>query len=78
MKCCICEQDIDVQRNEDGEVTWDQGHNAEPVKSGRCCSTCNYGVVLPVRMAGVFKGVASEELIPLCEEIQEFETRHRK
>lgn len=26
------------------------GHNAEPVKDGRCCITCNYTKVIPARM----------------------------
>ena len=25
---------------------WDQGHNAEPLETGRCCDTCNHHVVL--------------------------------
>lgn len=50
MKCCICNEEIDVQYAPDGTVAWDKGHNAEPVREGRCCSTCNTGVVLPVRM----------------------------
>lgn len=26
------------------------GNNAEPVNSGRCCRTCNFETVLPVRI----------------------------
>jgi hypothetical protein len=26
------------------------GHNAEPVKRGRCCNRCNDAVVIPERM----------------------------
>jgi hypothetical protein len=50
MKCCICENDIDIQRAPTGEVIWDQGHNAQPVRDGRCCSTCNSTVVLAARL----------------------------
>lgn len=44
MKCCICNDEIDVQG------TWTQGHNANPVKDGRCCTKCNYNVVIPKRL----------------------------
>lgn len=40
MKCCIC-----------GKMFEGFGHNAEPVKNGRCCDHCNYNVVLPTRIA---------------------------
>ena len=39
-KCSIC-KDIIIS---------DGGHNAEPVNSGRCCSTCNTRVVTPTRI----------------------------
>jgi hypothetical protein len=45
MKCCICEEEIKVEHG-----NWDQGHNAEPVRNGRCCSDCNYIVVIPMRL----------------------------
>jgi len=52
--CSICNDDIDIQRNpETGEVMWDQGHNAQPVNDGRCCSECNWRVVIPRRMADI-------------------------
>lgn len=43
--CCICNNPI----GEEPEG-WEQGHNAQPVKDGRCCTTCNYTVVIPRRM----------------------------
>lgn len=49
--CSICTEPIDKQRLEDGTVYWDQGHNAEPINHGRCCSSCNNSVVLPARLA---------------------------
>jgi hypothetical protein len=49
MKCCICDQEIDIQYVM-GQVPWDQGHNAEPVREGRCCTICNYSIVIPTRM----------------------------
>lgn len=47
MKCCICGNEIEKEYN------WDQGHNAEPVKTGRCCTNCNYNVVVPERLKKV-------------------------
>jgi len=44
-KCSICE-DVIIP-DPDG---WNGGHNAEPVNSGRCCSTCNTRVVTPTRI----------------------------
>lgn len=40
MKCIICNY------NDIGEF----GHNAEPVKEGRCCSWCNNNFVMPKRI----------------------------
>jgi hypothetical protein len=50
MKCCICNDEIDIQYTVDGKVAWDQGHNALPVRDGRCCSTCNFTIVLAARL----------------------------
>ena len=46
MKCSICGHDIDQQHDPDGTVIWDQGHNAQPINNGRCCSGCNEIVIL--------------------------------
>ena len=43
--CVICGEGIDVQLH-----GWADGHNAEPVKDGRCCSSCNSTVVIPARL----------------------------
>ena len=56
MKCSICEEEIQPQRNELGQVVWDQGHNAAPINSGRCCDISNYGVVIPRRWSNVTEG----------------------
>lgn len=46
MKCCICNDIIPVEIN-----GWDKGNNAEPVvENGRCCNSCNWGVVVPARI----------------------------
>jgi hypothetical protein len=39
MKCCIC-----------GEKIEGYGHNAEPVKVGKCCRYCNEVEVIPARL----------------------------
>lgn len=49
--CCICDGYIEPLRNNEGEVVWSGGHNAEPVDEGRCCDTCNNEVVIPTRLA---------------------------
>lgn len=42
MKCCLC----------NGKMYWDTGHNAMPLKDGRCCDRCNGTKVLPERIRG--------------------------
>jgi hypothetical protein len=50
--CSICKNDIDIQTNpQTGIEIWAEGHNAEPVNSGRCCSDCNLSVVIPARLS---------------------------
>ena len=43
-KCEIC-----------GNNYKDYGHNARPVKEGRCCDTCNYSVVIPARIEALIR-----------------------
>ena len=38
-RCCICGKEIEGY-----------GNNAEPVRDGRCCDSCNWDVVLPARI----------------------------
>jgi hypothetical protein len=45
--CSLCGKDIKPQ----GE--WYQGHNAEPIKEGRCCDDCNLDIVLPARLSNL-------------------------
>ena len=40
MKCDICDGKID-EHSHNGKVYWTEGHNAEPLVSGRCCDACN-------------------------------------
>jgi len=56
MKCSICGNDIQPQRDELGNILWADGHNAEPINSGRCCDTCNYTVVIPKRLNNFKEG----------------------
>lgn len=52
-KCSICEGHIEPLRDGKGEIVWEGGHNALPVKDGRCCDECNLTVVIPARMARI-------------------------
>ena len=36
MKCCMCGDNIRIQKS-----GFREGHNAEPIKKGRCCDDCN-------------------------------------
>ena len=49
-KCCICTEKIDPQKDENGKVFWKGGHNAFPLKDGRCCTKCNKEKVIPARI----------------------------
>lgn len=61
MICCICDGEIDPVRNELGTIVWTEGHNAEPVvANGRCCDSCNWGVVIPARLG-----------VPLAEKLRD-------
>jgi len=53
MKCVICKKKIDKQDFGNG-IKWEGGHNAEPIKSGRCCTTCNDTKVTPTRLEQFF------------------------
>ena len=52
MKCCICTHEIEKCPTSGR----DQGHNAQPVKAGRCCDECNSRVVLEKRLENVWAG----------------------
>tara|TARA_Y100000593_G_C4109718_1_gene237343 strand:+ start:181 stop:402 length:222 start_codon:yes stop_codon:yes gene_type:complete len=45
MKCSICQSKILPD-----SFGWEKGHNAAPIINGRCCSSCNEYLVIPVRM----------------------------
>ncbi len=44
MKCCLCGEKIETVG------TWTQGHNAWPLKDGRCCTFCDNTKVIPARV----------------------------
>ena len=51
LECVICGREI----KEDPRIPgWDRGHNAEPVKEGRCCDDCNSFVVIHARINDMF------------------------
>tara|TARA_R100001443_G_scaffold7067_1_gene16220 strand:+ start:2136 stop:2339 length:204 start_codon:yes stop_codon:yes gene_type:complete len=56
VRCCICSKYIEPLRNAKGEIVWEYGHNADPVKEGRCCEQCNFEAVLPARMEQLIGG----------------------
>tara|TARA_R110001606_G_C15133478_1_gene623668 strand:+ start:113 stop:295 length:183 start_codon:yes stop_codon:yes gene_type:complete len=51
VRCSICNGYIKPLKDEEGEVAWYWGNNAEPVNSGRCCDDCNWKVVIPARLS---------------------------
>jgi len=48
--CSICNGPIDDHVDANGVVYWTEGHNAEPVRNGRCCTKCNNEHVIPKRL----------------------------
>ena len=51
LKCSICHEKIDGHINPfTNEVYWTEGHNAQPINNGRCCTICNDTIVVPVRL----------------------------
>lgn len=59
MICCICEKEFDEYeevRIGDQVFQTRGGHNPAPVKEeGRCCSECNFSVVVPARVEEFIK-----------------------
>ncbi len=47
--CSICRKAV-TEEVYDETCLW--GNNAEPVNDGRCCTSCNYRVVIPCRIYG--------------------------
>jgi hypothetical protein len=55
MKCCLCDKQIETV------MGVSEGHNAQPLAEGRCCSECNDFDVLPARMQGLFQRIKAEK-----------------
>ena len=53
--CSICMGDIDVHRFPGSDTVWRDGHNAQPVNDGRCCTGCNDTVVIPARLRSIYR-----------------------
>lgn len=50
MNCVICKNEIDKLKDSTGKVVWEHGNESWPIKDGKCCSKCKYGIVLPYRV----------------------------
>jgi len=50
LKCVICNGSIEPERTPDGQIYWEGGHNAHPVRDGRCCFKCVETVVFTARL----------------------------
>ena len=61
MICCICDNTFDENKTEEvllGSMRFMSkgGHNPDPVKDqGKCCSKCNYEVVIPARLEMMYE-----------------------
>lgn len=65
--CVICKGDIDHHIDyETGECYWIIGHNAAPVKDGRCCDTCNATAVMTARLKPMFGDRAADVAVGLA------------
>lgn len=54
LDCSLCDGKIELQRDPStGEVSWKEGHNADPLSEGRCCDTCNITKVIPARIKNI-------------------------
>ena len=51
LMCSICGSPIETEIL----TGWAGGHNAEPAARGRCCSECNVLVVIPFRIALMYR-----------------------
>jgi hypothetical protein len=47
IRCCFCFKPMEVI-----PTVGLAGHNAQPIRDGRCCDNCNLTVVIPARSLG--------------------------
>jgi|3_EtaG_2_1085321.scaffolds.fasta_scaffold11552_6 hypothetical protein len=62
--CCICNGPIDDHVTPEGKVYWTDGHNALPIKDGRCCTPCNASVI-SARIKEARRGESPSERIQI-------------
>ena len=60
MICSICGGTIEKQYDQNGNMFWDKGHNAQPINNERCCGTCNTTVVIPARIERMKQRIKEE------------------
>ena len=54
MKCVICHDFIEPDRDKYGHIIWHGGHNPSPITDeGYCCKVCNDEIVTPTRIAEI-------------------------
>jgi hypothetical protein len=56
LRCIICRMEIEPDL-----TGYAGGHNAEPVRRGRCCEECNWTVVVPTRFSRLAAAFASSQ-----------------
>lgn len=61
--CCICSNPIEAEFTEGGDAYWLDGHNAEPVAEGRCCSKCNDNIIIPTRLFNMIGRRVQKEMM---------------
>ena len=44
--CILCYEPLDVIKDENGEVIYDDGNDALPLADGRCCNACDFKVTV--------------------------------
>lgn len=67
LTCVICSGDIDHHIDPTtGECYWTLGHNAAPVKDGRCCDTCEATAVTTARLKPLFGERAADMAVSLA------------
>jgi len=60
--CCICHNDIEPDRDKNGEIYYHGGNNPSPISDeGWCCNSCNQTIVTPARMAEIQLSMAMKK-----------------
>jgi hypothetical protein len=72
LTCCLCGKVIPAE-GQGG--AWTEGHNAEPIKRGRCCAHCNDHKVTPARL--VERGWTQEDARRAVQELNAITIRQK-